>query len=199
MLSTKAAAGGLESSAAATLLGLSKVKAGLGLLALASVTAAGAWLIADAPSTPPELNDNALSHVSVPLPAPGGTFSSRPIAKPQDPAPPVESASPPPAPRRSSTLERRTEAGLSQELASLRSAQAALASGEPSRALELLDGYFRRFPEGVLLPEAKATRIRALCKAGFADRANRSAKKFEATHRDSPLAAGRTLRCGPDK
>jgi hypothetical protein len=199
MLSTKAAASGLESSAASGLLGLTKVKAGLGLLALASASTVGAWLIADAPSTLPEPNGSALGHVSVPPPAPRGTASSRSVAKPQEPAPPVESASPPPAPRRRSTSERGTEAGLSQELASLRSAQAVLASGEPSRALELLDGYFRQFPQGVLLPEAKATRIRALCKAGLAERANRSAKKFEATHRDSPLAAGRTLRCRPDK
>jgi hypothetical protein len=74
---------------------------------------------------------------------------------------------------------------LADELALLRSAKVALDEGKAARALTLLDRYDRRFPNGKLTNEARATRVLAHCVDG-----NSAAARAQATRLDpgSPLA-----------
>jgi len=55
---------------------------------------------------------------------------------------------------------------LRAELPLIEAARAALDRGEHARVLQLLDDHRRRFPAGVLRPEARALRAIALCAAG---------------------------------
>ncbi|HEY5957230.1 MAG TPA: hypothetical protein VIV60_11780, partial [Polyangiaceae bacterium] len=77
---------------------------------------------------------------------------------------------------------------LADELALVRGAQSELANGRAAPSLALLDRYFRRFPSGILRPEAKVTRVRALCLSGRGAEAEREATRFARTNPDSPLA-----------
>jgi hypothetical protein len=56
--------------------------------------------------------------------------------------------------------------GLAAEVLALREARRALASGQPSTTLQLLDAYETRFVHPVLLPEATVMRIEALLALG---------------------------------
>jgi hypothetical protein len=78
--------------------------------------------------------------------------------------------------------------GLAEELKLVRGAQGELAARRPSRGLALLDRYFQRFPAGILQPEARATRVHALCLAGRTVEAERAAAHFAEANPDSPLA-----------
>lgn len=111
-----------------------------------------------------------------------------PVASPATEIPNIQVATSRPSHR----LER---SSLTEELTMLRGAQSALAAGESTRAIKSLDVYFRRFPSGVLAPEARATQIRAFCQAGLNAQANRQAELFENAHPNSPLAASHVLRC----
>src|SRR5512147_2718605 len=80
---------------------------------------------------------------------------------------------------------------LAEELELVRGAQSELAQGHAPKALRLLEGYFQRFPAGLLQPEARAARVRALCLAGRKAESAREAERFARAHPDSPL--GRQL------
>jgi hypothetical protein len=78
---------------------------------------------------------------------------------------------------------------LEGEVAALDGARAALAGGDPSRTLGLLDQYQQAFPRGALRPEASYLRIQALSKSGQAGAARELAARFLASHPKSPHAA----------
>jgi hypothetical protein len=194
-MTAKAVAGTLEFSGTSTLLGLAKGKLALVLVAIAFAGTVSTLLIVSAPPNEVEDADAVRAVASAaPLQPIDVTALSGPVVLPPVPSVPNGSVSSQPTASRIASA-RPEHSGLAEELASVRSAQGALAAGEASRALKLIDSYFRRFPGGVLLPEAKATQIRALCQAGLGEQANRQAELFEVAHRDSPLAVGHKLRC----
>ncbi len=61
--------------------------------------------------------------------------------------------------------------GLEEETRLLESARAGLRASDPAKALGVLDEYLRRFPQGLLAEECRATRVKALCLAGRASQA----------------------------
>ena len=67
---------------------------------------------------------------------------------------------------------------LPAELAFLDDARRTLRSGDPARALSILDRYAERFPAGAMAPEATMLRIEALVKAGDRPAALRFAHAF---------------------
>jgi hypothetical protein len=97
---------------------------------------------------------------------------------PVDPAPPTPTTAPPP-PR---------AASLSDEIAALDAANKALATGDAAGALRAADDHDRRFPGGVLGPEATVVRIEALALRGDREAATRMARAFLDAHPASPHA-----------
>lgn len=78
---------------------------------------------------------------------------------------------------------------LSSELGALEGVRGSLDRGRPALALELLDTYEGRFPNGVLRQEAVVLRIDALTKMGDRTTASGLAKRFLASHPGTPHAA----------
>jgi RNA polymerase sigma factor (sigma-70 family) len=89
-----------------------------------------------------------------------------------DPRPPVIPA-PSPA-----TVSPEPADPLTAELALLQRAQQALRDHQPTAALALLDEHALRFPQGQLVDERRAARVRALCAAGRRDQALREAEQL---------------------
>jgi hypothetical protein len=90
------------------------------------------------------------------------------------------------------------DAMLGAETQLMRPADLALRTGDPARALELLDEHERRFPKGILAEERSAERVTALCALGRVDQAHTEATRFIATHADSPLVSRVSRSCGGD-
>jgi hypothetical protein len=123
-------------------------------------------------------------------PAPAASASSEAVVEidldePESPPAPVAA----PAPK-AAKVEPKAEPvpSLAEEVASLQAARAALAAGEAEKALALLDGHQRRFPQGALRVEADMVRIEALAKAGDARGAAARARRFAEEHPDTPYA-----------
>ena len=76
---------------------------------------------------------------------------------------------------------------LAHEANELREAQQALRSGNPTRALRLLDQQQARYPAGSLAQERSAAQVFALCQAGQVAQARRAALQFESRFPASPL------------
>jgi hypothetical protein len=91
------------------------------------------------------------------------------------------------------------DATLGAETQLMRPADQALRTGDPARALELLDEHERRFPQGVLAEERSAERVTALCGLGRVDEAHAEAARFIATHADSPLVSSVRRSCGGEE
>ncbi|MBN1609363.1 MAG: hypothetical protein JW940_22220 [Polyangiaceae bacterium] len=115
-----------------------------------------------------------------------------------EPAAPAQAS----ATRTSQRLSRADPAQPSQgpdvegEVALLGAAQKALASGQPKRALALLEQHQRRFPSAALTQERNAVRIMALCKLGQTARARREAAAFGRQSPESPLTERVRAVCG---
>jgi hypothetical protein len=77
---------------------------------------------------------------------------------------------------------------LTEEIAAVDAARVALAAGDTSGALRALDDHDRKFPGGVLGPEATVVRIEALSLRGDHAAAVRLANAFLAAHPQSPHA-----------
>src|SRR5262249_30122685 len=77
---------------------------------------------------------------------------------------------------------------LTAELVELDAARAALAGGDATRALGLLDAYTRAHPSGRLELEADMLRIDALAQSGRKDLARKRAEQFLRRHPKSVLA-----------
>jgi hypothetical protein len=78
---------------------------------------------------------------------------------------------------------------LTEEVASVDAARSALAAGDTAGALRALDDHDRRFPGGMLGPEATVVRIEALVHRGDRAAAGRLATAFLAAHPRSPHAS----------
>ena len=78
---------------------------------------------------------------------------------------------------------------LAEEVAAIKSAKAALASGNAAQSLREIDAYRMRFPRGRLAQEATVVRIEALLKSGNATAADAAADRFLAANPDSPYSA----------
>lgn len=78
---------------------------------------------------------------------------------------------------------------LADEVAAIKQAKVALASGDAAQALRELDNYRARFPRGRLAQEASVVRIESLLKAGNEAAANSAADRFLSANGDSPYAA----------
>jgi hypothetical protein len=133
----------------------------------------------------------AKAPVPLPMRAPHAPVASPPSA-PETSAPPSASetsiAPPPvvaaPAPVRVAEQER----SIRKEVAALKRASSALASGDAALALAVLQDYGARFPAGSLASEAAVLRIQALAQAGNASAARRAAESFLAAYPRSPYA-----------
>lgn len=77
---------------------------------------------------------------------------------------------------------------LTDELEALDRVRTKLASGQPRKALALLEGYARAYPRGRLALEAEVLRIDALAKNGQSALARRRAEAFLLRHPKSVLA-----------
>ncbi len=86
---------------------------------------------------------------------------------------------------------------LTPELSLLRRAQAARRSGDPSRALTLLDAHARDFPSAVMAPERDAARVLTLCDLGRVEEARAARARFLDTYPNSPLSARVRAACAP--
>jgi RNA polymerase sigma-70 factor (ECF subfamily) len=82
------------------------------------------------------------------------------------------------------------------EIALLDEAQRALASGQPDRALQILDRHAREFPRGSLIEERSAARIIALCALGRLTTARAESAAFVRRFPSSPLVDRVRAACG---
>jgi hypothetical protein len=146
-------------------------------------------------------------HDETRLEAPPVATHAAPLVPTAQPALPVKSALPTVAPEASivppigapstpTTAAQAPASGstgaatdMDAELASLERARAALSSGDPARALSILDQYAARFPHAAMAPEAAVLRIEALVRAGDRPAAQRVADAFLASNPGSPYAA----------
>jgi hypothetical protein len=113
--------------------------------------------------------------------------SPRPIARAAHaaPEPTVEvpaATDPPPE-------EKHSSRALGEQVVTIDRAESALAAGNVSEALRLVNDYETRFPTGSLSQEAAVLRIEALSKQGKREEAAALANRFLAAHPSSPYAA----------
>jgi RNA polymerase sigma-70 factor (ECF subfamily) len=77
---------------------------------------------------------------------------------------------------------------LEDETRQLREAHGALQSGDPAKALKLLDEQATTYASGQLREERTAARVLVLCKLGKVDLARAKASEFLRDNPQSPLA-----------
>lgn len=129
-------------------------------------------------------------------PAPRGELVAPAVA----PSPSAPSEPEPESPK----LETRPLAGpptndLAAELALMRAAKQSLDQGNPQQALQQVREHARRFPDGTLQPERRATEVRALCALGRHDAAKQAAQAFAAAHPNDGVATALASRpCATD-
>jgi hypothetical protein len=87
---------------------------------------------------------------------------------------------------------------IDEEVRLMNGAQAALRSGDPKRALQLLGEHARRFPNGKLANARMVTRMSALCTMGLSDEARREADRFLARNPNSPFSERVRNVCVPE-
>jgi hypothetical protein len=110
-----------------------------------------------------------------------------PVVAPEPAPSPAPEATEPPAPTHAAKPP--SNLRLEDEAALLAEVQGALRSGQANLALGKLDSYDRRFPGGMLRPEAEAARVLALCAAGKVERARSAAARFALRFPSSPALA----------
>jgi outer membrane biosynthesis protein TonB len=113
-------------------------------------------------------------------PAPVESVEARPTGSISVTPPPRAATPVAPEPTETAT------SSMPSELAALQQARASLASGDPARALSMLDAYAARFPHGVMAQEAAVLRIEALVRAGDRPAAQRAADAYLAAYPQSP-------------
>jgi outer membrane protein assembly factor BamD (BamD/ComL family) len=87
-------------------------------------------------------------------------------------------------------------ATVTDEIALVSRAHAALTSGDPASALALLAEHARRFPNGALGEEREATRVLALCALGRTAEARDAASRFFAAFPGGPQSGRVRASCG---
>jgi hypothetical protein len=195
----------MGTSAVATgAIGLTKVVAFIGVAGVALV--AGTVYLSSAEKhieTPSPTTANAI-HTAAPSALASPTPSALTQASDDASAPPLASAvvvtsrSATTAPARAPTVAPQPstapsapvdhESALAGELSSLDRARSALAQGNASQALALLDDYSAHFPRGALSTEATVLRIEALVRSGDRASAITLAHAFLAANATSPYA-----------
>lgn len=154
--------------------------AGAGAAGALSVWAAVLLFAAPAPlvAPPPRLDARQQAAVAV-----------APQVEPQAsaPAPAVEVAAPRASARVRAPVSSEPDT-LPRELEAIDRARSALAGGDASRALALLDEYSARFPKARLRAESVVLRIEALSVRGQKDAAVRLGKEFLAREPNGPYA-----------
>lgn len=136
----------------------------------------------DAPSPTQEADPVTLPS----SPEPSSPLAPSPPASPS-PARPRTSTNPPsttPAPA-ATTAPAIDPSSLAAETRLLERAREALRAGEHANALTALDTHLAEFPHGVLLDEARSTRLRTLCRAGRGDEARALAERLAPAQLDS--------------
>jgi len=132
-----------------------------------------------APSNPaPAIVEHLTPAPTAASTAPVETSEARPMA-------PVATAARAPLAR----TTRPASDSLSEQIAELDRARAALDGGSPERALRLVDAYEASYPSGALVQEAELLRVEALVRAGNQPDAERAGKRFLAAYPKSPHAA----------
>jgi Outer membrane lipoprotein len=157
---------------------------------VASVVAIGASVVAflslqPKPHTPVVTPlSNTASAIVVPVTAPAAAVSGElvPVTKVED-LPTLAEGSGSDSPKSVSAPS------LAEEVAAIKSAKGALASGNAAQALRELDAYKLHFPRGRLSQEASVVRIEALIGSGNQAAASAVADHFLAAHPDSPYSA----------
>jgi TolA-binding protein len=134
----------------------------------------------------------ALPAAPAPTPRTASPIVASPVVAPSTPVieAPVANPAPVEAPAKTSSL--------TEEIALLQDAHAALQSGSAARALGILDEHARRFPRGTLTEEREASRVSALCKLGRTDEARTQAADFLRDHPRSPQAPAVRASCAFD-
>jgi hypothetical protein len=154
----------------------------------------------ETPAPPLPANDTPTANEVLPDPAP--TAAELPIEQapetvrsaparalsrsPRNVPPTVESAQVPAADP--PVEEKRSSRGLGEQVVTIDRAESALAAGNVSEALRMVDDYESRFPSGSLSQEAAVLRIEALLKQGKREEAVALANRFLAAHPSSPYA-----------
>jgi hypothetical protein len=113
-----------------------------------------------------------------------GAREATPLPTHAAPLPPITARTPLPA---RSAAAPRPAASLSEELALVEDARAALAAGDGRRALALLDRYEGTLHGTKLRAEATILRIEALAASGRSNEAARLARSFVSQNPGSPL------------
>lgn len=152
---------------------------GLVVAGAVATGAAGFFALQPAEAPPPPVAHTARPAALRPAAAP-------PVVAPE-PAPTPAPAADPPAPARAPKAA--SNLRLEDEAALLAEVQGALRSGQANVALGKLESYDRRFPGGMLRPEAEAARVFALCAAGKVERARSAAARFTTRFPSSPALA----------
>ncbi|HEY1956089.1 MAG TPA: hypothetical protein VGH28_10755 [Polyangiaceae bacterium] len=75
---------------------------------------------------------------------------------------------------------------ITQQVAALDRARAALDAGDPARAVRLVDAYESEYASGAFVQEAEVVRIESLVRAGKTADADRAGKHFLASYPRSP-------------
>lgn len=185
---------------APSVLGAAGAKAGALLVVVAAV-ATGSWYYASTGTT---------QQVSAP-PQPPRVVAPREVppkvverAEPVEPEPeeaaestPAETAEPSPRGRTEEAGKPSARAGLTEEIALLSKASAALNRGQTTRAAELLSAY-DRLGSKRLIEERSATGVLLLCRSGQVARARAAAGRFFKRFPRSPLASRVQASCAGD-
>jgi hypothetical protein len=132
-------------------------------------------------------------------PAPASSFVNS--AQPAVVDRPRPLAAPPPPPGMARVVESPSAGAtgpstVAAEAELLARAGAALKSGDPALALELLDEHAASFPAGVLIEEREAERVVVLCALGRTNAARGEAEKFLRERPRSPMAGRVRGSCG---
>lgn len=118
--------------------------------------------------------------------APARTTAPDPVpevipAPPEPPSPPARRPAP------STMTQEPSETDLARQLERVRAAARAAREGDVADALRRADDYLADHPQGAFLPEARLTRIEALCRLRRLADAARERDAFVAAYPDSPL------------
>lgn len=144
-----------------------------------------------APSEPLEQHDTVVGLPELVSPSPVTEPLERAAPKPQVAARGAEAAAPPERTEGAAAAPDRQAPGaapsLAEQLGQLKRARAAVRTGEPLRALVLLDEYQAGVHGTELAAEASMLRIEALAAAGRHEEAAREARQFAADYPTSPL------------
>ena len=116
------------------------------------------------------------------------TEDPTPVVEEPAPAQPVHAKRPRKRPSKApSAAPPAPDATIAAEMALLRTAQQAIAGGNPSRGLEKLQQHAKTFPNSIMKEEREFARVRALCALGQDSKAAKAARSFRRRFKGSHL------------